>query len=123
MTETHGYLFFHKIVWVRQLSQVPGETQSHWEEIWGLTEFVVALFVVLVLAISSTLLALLPNPVDLAQAYALREKLWQYLQLSTSHSESFLHSTSKIGSKKERKFTHGRERDVPILRYLIWGKL
>ena len=121
MTKTHGCLFFHKIVWVRQLSQVPGETQSHWEEIWGLTEFVV----VLVLPISSTLLALLallPNPVDLGQAYALREKLWQYLQLSTSHSESFLHSTSKIGSKKERKFTHGRERDVPILRYLIWGK-
>ena len=74
------------------------ETPSHSAEVWVPTEFVVAPVVVLVVlvAISSTPLALLPIPVDLEQVCVLRERLWQYLQLSTSHNESFLQSTSNM---------------------------
>lgn len=66
------------------------ETQSHSEVVP--TKFVVLLLVV----ISSTPLVLLPIPVGLEQVCVLRERLSQYLQLSTSHNESFLHSTSRI---------------------------
>ena len=74
------------------------ETPSHSAEVWVPTEFVVAPVVVLVVlvAISSTPLALLSIPVDLEQVCVLRERLWQYLQLSTSHNESFLQSTSNM---------------------------
>ena len=70
------------------------ETQGHSEEVRMPTEFVVVLGVLVV--ISSTPLVLLPIPVDLEQVGVLRERLWQYLQLSTSHNESFLHSTSNM---------------------------
>ena len=95
------------------------ETQSHSEEAWVTTEIVAAPLVVLV-AISSTPLVLLPILVDLEQVCVLRERLWQYLQLSTSHNESFLHSTSNIEILK-KTYIKERERDVLILilRYLI----
>ena len=74
------------------------ETQSHSAEVWVPTEFVVAPVVVLVVlvVISLTPLVLLPIPVDLEQVCVLRETLWQYLQLSTSHNDFFLHSTSNM---------------------------
>ena len=92
------------------------ETQGHSEGVWVQTEFGVATLVVPVV-ISSTPLVVLPIPVDLEQVYVLRERLWQYLQLSTLHNESFLHSTSNTRFKK----TYIEERNVLILilRYLI----
>ena len=62
------------------------------------TKIVVAHVVVLVVlvVISSTPLVLLPIPVDQEQVCVLRERLWKYLQLSTSHSVSFLHTTSNV---------------------------
>jgi hypothetical protein len=80
---------------------MPEDTQSQSDEVWWPTEFVAALVVVVhLVAISSILLVLLPILADLEQVYALHERLWQYLQLSTSHSEPFLHSTRKMGSNK-----------------------
>ena len=62
---------------------------------WALMELVAPVVVlVLVVVNSSALLALLPIPVDLEQVYALRERLWQYQQLSTLHSEFFLQSNT-----------------------------
>jgi hypothetical protein len=79
------------------------ETQSHSEEVCVPTEFVVAPIVVLVVlvVIYSTPLVVLPIPVDLEQVCVLRERLWQYPQLSTSHNEFFLHSTSNMRFFKE----------------------
>ena len=74
------------------------ETQSHSAEVWVPMDFVVAPVAVLVVlvVISSTPLVLPPIPVDLEQVCVLRERLWLYLQLSTSHNESFLLSTSNV---------------------------
>jgi hypothetical protein len=83
------------------------ETQSH--SVWVAMEFVVARVVVLVV-ISSTPLVLLPIPVDLEQVYVLRERLWQYLQLSTSHIEFFLHSTSNMRIFLKQKLDEKRDR-------------
>lgn len=71
------------------------ETQSRSAEVWVPTDFVVAHVVVLVV-ISSTPLVLLPIPVDLEQVCVLRDRLWKYLQLSTSHSVSFPHTTNNM---------------------------
>ena len=99
-----------------KLIQMRDETRSHWEEVRVPAESLVVVLVLLV-AISSTPLALLPIPVDLEQVYALREKLWRCLQLSTLHNESFLRSTSNMRPKNKR-FAR-RERNAPTLRYPI----
>ena len=80
------------------------------------TDLVVAHVVVLVV-ISSTPLVLLPNPVD-----QVRERLWKSLQLSTSHSVSFLHTTSNMRIcslikrlKEKRTDSNSEESDLDVL--------